>query len=84
MFRRNFLCLSLCPLPLVLSLGTIHRKHTPFSSNVLEKKKYFEVLLIQEHVIKLNRIFMPKQDHKEWEYLGMQESILWIVKLGGR
>ena len=22
MFRRNFLCLSLCPLPLVLSLGT--------------------------------------------------------------
>jgi len=23
MFRRNFLCLSLCPLPLVLSLGTM-------------------------------------------------------------
>ena len=30
-FRRNFLCLSLCPLPLVLSLGTTEKSLAPFS-----------------------------------------------------
>jgi len=31
MFRRNFLCLSLCPLPLVLSLGTTEKSLAPSS-----------------------------------------------------
>jgi len=31
MFRRNFLCLSLCPLPLVLSLGTTEQSLAPSS-----------------------------------------------------
>ena len=30
-FRRNFLCLSLCPLPLVLSLGTTEKSLAPSS-----------------------------------------------------
>jgi len=32
MFRRNFLCFSLCPLPLVLSLGTTEKSLAPSSS----------------------------------------------------
>jgi len=31
MFRRNFLCFSLCPLPLVLSLGTSEESLAPCS-----------------------------------------------------
>ena len=31
MFRRNFLCFSLCPLPLVLSLGTTEKSLAPSS-----------------------------------------------------
>ena len=31
MFRRNFLCFSLCPLPLVLSLGTTEKSLVPSS-----------------------------------------------------
>jgi len=31
MFRRNFLCFSLCPLPLVLSLGTTGKSLAPSS-----------------------------------------------------
>ena len=31
MFRRNFLCFSLCPLPLVLSLGTTEMSLAPYS-----------------------------------------------------
>ena len=31
MFRWNFLCFSLCPLPLVLSLGTTEKSLAPFS-----------------------------------------------------
>jgi len=31
MFRRNFLCCSLCPLPLVLSLGTTEKSLVPSS-----------------------------------------------------
>jgi len=31
MFRRNFLCFSLCPLPLVLSLGTTEKSLSPSS-----------------------------------------------------
>jgi len=30
-FRRNFLCFSLCPLPLVLSLGTTEKSLAPSS-----------------------------------------------------
>ena len=31
MFRRRFLCFSLCPLPLVLSLGTTEQSQAPSS-----------------------------------------------------
>ena len=31
MFRRNFLCFSVCPLPLVLSLGTTEKSLAPSS-----------------------------------------------------
>jgi len=31
MFRRNFMCFSLCPLPLVLSLGTTEKSLAPSS-----------------------------------------------------
>jgi len=33
MFRQNFLCFSLCPLPLVLSLGTTEKSLAPSSWN---------------------------------------------------
>lgn len=32
----------------------------PFSSRVLRRKNYLKVLLIQEHVMKMNRIFLTE------------------------